>query len=145
MHAAGLIYDVRSQAEQLQSEASSPGGLRGPGSFFGQPDRRPTARELLASRPGAGDPIPRGFSSDARLKGGYERFDYWRQDNTQAFPGRENGAAPGAAPPRAHRAGWLRPGCPWNPCQQVRSVRAAAAWKPADQDKRSWWRRGGRS
>jgi serine/threonine protein kinase len=147
MHAAGrLIYYVRSQGEQLQSTSQLAGdAFADLGPFFGQPDRRPTARALLARRPGVGDPIPRGFSSDALLKGGYERFDFWRQDKHPGLSGPDgrsagSGAAKGA-PGRLAPTQMPRESAQTGPVVSE----AAVSWEAADQDKRSWWRRGGRS
>ena len=122
MHAAGLIYYVRSQGEQLQSGSQLAGeAFADLGPLFGQPDRRPTARALSwrgvpvwATRSLAGSVATRGSraGTSASTTGG--------TTNTLAFPGQKTGAVPGAAPPRAHRTGWLRPGCRWNPREQVR-------------------------
>jgi serine/threonine protein kinase len=148
MHAAGrLIYYVRSQGEQLQSASQLAGdAFADLVPLFGQPDRRPTARALLAGRPGVGDPIPRGFSSDARLKGGYERFDFWRQDKHPGVSGPEDGHSAGSGAAEGASGGMTPTQMPLEsaPTGPVVSE-AAVSWEPADQDKRSWWRRGGRS
>jgi serine/threonine protein kinase len=154
MHAVGrLIYYVRSQGEQLQNVSQLTGeAFEDLIPFFGPPNGRPTARALLARRPEVGDPIPRGFSRDARLKGGYERFDFWRQDKHPGISGplavSEVAADAAESAPDRVAADRRRPESgPAGPAGSAGSAGSEAArpWELADQGKRSWWRRGGRS
>ena len=148
MHAAGrLIYYVRSQGEQLQSKSQlAVEAYADLDPFFDQPDRRPTARELLASRLGAGDPVPRGFGGYEWLKDGYERFDFWRQDKHPDISGPENGRSAGSGAAAGAPGAMAPTQMPLESAQTGPAVsEGAVPWEPADNDKRSWWKRGGRS
>jgi serine/threonine protein kinase len=116
MHpAARLIYYVRSQGEKLtRLEQLAEVGLGYLEPLFGPPEKRPTARELLASRQGMESPVPRGLGSDAQLKEGHEVFDARRREKhpylggqetppptAPSVPDQSNGTAPrDSRPPR---------------------------------------------
>ncbi len=151
--AARLIYYVRSQGEILQSrDQLAEIGLTDLEQVFAPPDNRPTARELLADRLAAGDPVPQGIGSDPRLKHGHERFDLWRREKHPGVGEPEDlrGADAGITGSRGDAAG---------PSDRANSLRAspgsaqaapvmaepATPREPADRGKRSWWRWGGRS
>lgn len=154
MYAAGrLIYYVRSQGESLQSrDQLAEIGAADLEQVFAPPDSRPTARELLADRLGAGDPVPRGIGSDPRLRHGRERFDILRREKHPGVGGPEDrrGADAGITGSRGDAAG--PPDRTASPQASPGSAQAvpvmaepAEPSEPADRGKRSWWRWGGRS
>jgi len=147
MHsAARLIYYVRSQGEKLQNASQLAGeAFTDLHPLFGPPEGRPTARDLLAKRRDAGDPIPRGIGGDARLNDGYERFDLLRHEKHPGTAGAEDrrgaGSTGGGAPGGMAPSLMTVESAPNGPA----APEAAVPGDPADQDKRPWFRRGGRS
>lgn len=148
MHAAGrLIYYVRSQGEILHSLGQlEQDGFADLKPLFGPPERRPTARELLAARPGAGDLVPRVISSDVLLKDGHERFKFWRDRKHPGitWPDDRRDARNGDA--AATSGGTVPPPVPLESAQAGPVMaEATGPQEPADRSKRSRWGRGGRS
>lgn len=131
MHAAGrLIFYVRSQGEKLQNRSQlAEVGLAELDPLFGPPEDRPTARKLLAGRPGGGDPIPRGIGRDSLLKDGQELFDVWRDKKHPGVAGPEADSGPAGASRDSAQGDTVM-------------AEASNPGEPPDQGKRSRWRRG---
>lgn len=88
MYAAGrLIFHMRSRGERLIDRGQlAAERLEYLNPLFDRADRRPTARELLASRFGQADPVPRGAGENPRLAEGYRRFDFWSRRKSRPRP-----------------------------------------------------------
>ena len=75
--AAGrLMYYARSKGESLRNRDH----LADLSPLFGPSESRPTARELLSARPGAGDLVSPATDPDPRFERGCESFEFWRQE-----------------------------------------------------------------
>jgi len=88
MHsAARLIFYARSRGEELSSIGQlAEAGCEELRPIFSHPDRRPTARELLAIRPGTGGALPSPPTINPALEAGRKRFNAVRASKHPGIP-----------------------------------------------------------